>query len=185
MKPNDFDPGELSPVGYETTEGRPTLVFTRDLRHPPAAVWRALTDPAELRGWAPFMPDRDLSTPGTAKLAMTDEGATVEFPANVVRATPPNLLEYTWGEDVLTWELTPIAAGTRLTLRHRVGGLEWLSRVAAGWHLCIVVMERMLDGSPIGPIVGRAARDYGWERLDHKYAAKLGVEPGGWPKQFA
>jgi hypothetical protein len=44
-------------------EGRremdPRLV--RELRHPPATVWQALTDPAQLSEWAPFDADRNLA----------------------------------------------------------------------------------------------------------------------------
>ena len=33
-----------------------TLVLVRDLRHPPAKVWRALTEPEQLREWHHSMP---------------------------------------------------------------------------------------------------------------------------------
>ena len=39
-----------------------TLVLVRELRHPPKKVWQALTDPAQLREWAPFDADRSLGT---------------------------------------------------------------------------------------------------------------------------
>ena len=45
-----------------------TLVLVRELRHAPAQVWKALTDPEQLREWAPFDSDRNLETVGTAKL---------------------------------------------------------------------------------------------------------------------
>ena len=45
-----------------------TLVLVRDLHHPPAKVWQALTEPEQLREWAPFDADRNLGTVGTAKL---------------------------------------------------------------------------------------------------------------------
>ena len=41
-----------------------TLVLVRDLRHPPAKVWQALTDPEQLREWAPFDADRNLGDRG-------------------------------------------------------------------------------------------------------------------------
>lgn len=41
-----------------------TLVLVRELRHPPATVWQALTDPAQLREWAPFDADRSLAAAG-------------------------------------------------------------------------------------------------------------------------
>lgn len=48
--------------------------------------------------------------------------------------------------------------------------------MAAGWHLCLVVAEHLLDGEPIAPIRGASARDYGWEQLRDRYADKLGIE---------
>jgi uncharacterized protein YndB with AHSA1/START domain len=44
-----------------------TLILVRDLRHAPAKVWQALTDPAHLKEWAPFDADRSLSTVGPVK----------------------------------------------------------------------------------------------------------------------
>jgi len=41
-----------------------TLILVRELRHSPEKVWQALTDPAQLREWAPFDADRSLSTVG-------------------------------------------------------------------------------------------------------------------------
>src|SRR5579871_4506213 len=53
-----------------------TLVLVRELRHPPAKVWRALTEPEQLREWAPFDADRSLGTPGTT-VRLTTVGAPV------------------------------------------------------------------------------------------------------------
>lgn len=183
MNPQDFDPGPLADVEHQPEGERATLVFVRDLRHPPARVWAALTDPGQLRRWAPFDPDHDLATAGPAVLRMTDGQTTEEYPATVLRAVAPELLEYTWGDDLLRWELAPDGTGTRLTLRHTVESPEWLPRTAAGWHLCLVVAERLLDGEPIGPIVGREAKRYGWEELHDAYAAKLGIAGTGWPEE--
>jgi len=38
------------------------LVLVRELGHPATKVWQALTDPAQLREWAPFDADRNLGT---------------------------------------------------------------------------------------------------------------------------
>ena len=46
-----------------------TLVLVRELRHPPARVWQALTDPAHLSEWAPFDADRNLAAVGPVKLS--------------------------------------------------------------------------------------------------------------------
>ena len=160
---------ESTPQGW-------VLVVARDLRHPPAAVWAALTEPDQLLAWAPFTAGRDLGATGAATLTMIDgvDGERMDLPATVTRAEPPTLLEYTWGTDELRWELAAIGAGTRLTLRHRVGSRADLARAAAGWHLCLDVLDRLLGGDPVAPIRGRDALDQGWTELHDRSAVRLG-----------
>jgi uncharacterized protein YndB with AHSA1/START domain len=173
---NAFDPGPLAAVAAEDDDGRWTLVFTRDFRHEPEKVWAAITEPAQLARWSPFIVDRNLGSAGDATLTMIDGAERVEMTAMVRRADPPTVLEYTWGDDLLRWELSPIATGTRLVLRHTVAGDHWIPKVAAGWHLCLVVAETVLDGEPIGPIRGGDAMNYGWQDLHDRYADRLGIE---------
>jgi uncharacterized protein YndB with AHSA1/START domain len=150
-----------------------TLIFVRDFRHPPKAVWAALTDPAELDGWAPFAASRDLGATGEATLTMIDGEEREDLPATVRRVEAPSLLEYTWGDDLLRWELEPAGDGTRLTLRHtlRTPGIE--DRVAAGWHLCFDQLDKVAGGQPVAAIRGRAAMEHGWEDLRAGYAEKF------------
>src|SRR5262245_46325282 len=136
---NTIDPGPLSPVQVEPAGERWTLVMQRDLRHPPAKVWAALTEPDRLKQWAPFLSDRDLGRSGAATLTMIDGDEEYALPATVQRAEPPHLLVYTWGEDLLRWELAATATGTRLTLRHTLADRSWAPKIAAGWHLCLMV----------------------------------------------
>jgi uncharacterized protein YndB with AHSA1/START domain len=150
-----------------------TLVFVRDLRHAPETVWAALTDPAQLLQWSPYTADRDLGSVGEATATMIDGDVTEDIAATVTAAQRPWLLEYTLGGDVVRWELAATEAGTQLTLRHTVGDRDWLPKVAAGWHLCVDVLEHLLDGDPIGPIRGRAAMDHGWQDLHDMYAEQL------------
>jgi uncharacterized protein YndB with AHSA1/START domain len=173
MNRTSFDRGPLSAVTSRPDGDRWTLVFVRELRHAPEKVWAALTDPAQLEAWAPFTADRDLATAGDTTLTMVDGETKVDLPATVRRAEPPRLLEYTWGTDLLLWELEPTDGGTRLTLQHTVADKDLVPKVAAGWHLCLVVAERLLDGQPIPPIRGEAAKDYGWEELRDAYAEQL------------
>ena len=183
MNPRSFDPGPLADVAHEVDAGRSTLVFVRRFGHSPARVWEILTDADQLAQWAPFEPDRDLGTPGPANLRMTDGNSTESFPAEVRRAVAPTTLEYTWGDDLLRWDLAPDTNGTRVTLRQTVKSPEWVPRVAAGWHLCTLVADHLLDGNPIGRIVGRDAKKYGWDALNEAYAGKLGIEAKGWPDE--
>jgi uncharacterized protein YndB with AHSA1/START domain len=160
---------ESTPEGW-------VLVVARDLRHPPAAVWAALTEPEQLLAWAPFTAGRDLGAAGETTLTMIDgvDGERMDLAVTVTRAEPPTLLQYTWGADELRWELAATGGGTRLTLRHRVGSRDDLARAAAGWHLCFDVLDRLLAGNPVPPIRGHEALDHGWTELHGKYAAALG-----------
>jgi uncharacterized protein YndB with AHSA1/START domain len=168
-----FHPGPLADATVQPDGDRWTLIFIRDLSHPPAVVWTALTDPAEIGQWAPFTAPRSLAEPGATVLTMVDGDEKTDLPATVLRAVPPDVLEYTWGDDLLRWELAPTATGTRLTLRHTSTepGIEPMA--AAGWHLCLVVMERLMAGDPIGVVRGSEARQYGWEALRDAYARRF------------
>ncbi|MEV4493468.1 SRPBCC family protein [Micromonospora coxensis] len=168
-----FRPGPPADVAAEPAGDAWTLVLSRDLRHPPELVWAALTDPTRLRDWAPFLADRDLGAPGAATLTLVDGDAVTAQPSTVRRAEPPHLLEYTWGDDLLRWELTPTATGTRLTLRHTVADRGMLPMVAAGWHLCLDVADHLLAGDPVGPIRGAEAQEFGWADLRDAYATRL------------
>jgi uncharacterized protein YndB with AHSA1/START domain len=160
---------ESTPEGW-------VLVVARDLRHPPAAVWAALTEPDQLVAWAPFTAGRDLGVTGEATLTMIDgvDGDRVDLAVTVTRAEPPALLEYTWGADELRWELAATGGGTRLTLRHRVGSRDDLARAAAGWHLCFDVLDRLLAGDPVSPVRGQDALEHGWTALHDRYAGQFG-----------
>ena len=109
MDRDSFRPGPLARVRL-TPENE--LVFVRDLRHPPETVWAALTDPDRLAEWAPFLADRDLGRPGDAVLSAVDGDQSYPAPARVLRADRPHLLEYTWGDDLLRWELAANGDGT-------------------------------------------------------------------------
>jgi uncharacterized protein YndB with AHSA1/START domain len=169
-----FDPGPPADATVVEDGDAWTLVFIRDLPHPPAKVWAALTDPERLDQWAPFAAARNLSTPGDTTLTMVDGPERNDIAATVRRAEAPELLEYTWGDDLLRWELSPVENGTRLILRHTMAAQPGMdAMVAAGWHLCLAVLSRLLDGDPVGVIRGRDATAYGFDDLRARYAEKF------------
>ena len=175
MSRADFQPSPPADVVLQVHDDRWTLVFVRELPHPPEDVWSALTEPAQLQQWSPFTADRDLAATGEAILTMTDGDESVDLAATVRRVERPRLLEYTWDTDVLRWELKPTGSGTRLTLRHTLEDLDQVPKVTAGWHICLDVAERLLAGNPVGPIVGQDAMNFGWQELHDAYAGKLGI----------
>jgi hypothetical protein len=66
----------------------------------------------------------------------------------VTRADALRILEYTWGDFDMRWELEALGGGTRLTLWTNIGR-RFISMGAAGWHICFDVLERLLAGEPL------------------------------------
>src|SRR5881409_984442 len=83
-----------------------TLILVRELRHAPEKVWQALTDPAQLREWAPFDANGSLGRAGS-KVTLTTVGAPTPHvtETTITRADAPRLLEYNWGTYDVRWEL--------------------------------------------------------------------------------
>ncbi len=152
-----------------------TLVLVRELRHPTAKVWQALTDPAQLREWAPFDADRNLDATGPVKLSTVATPTPHVSETIVTRAEAPRLLEYSWGGNDMRWELEPMPNGTRLTLWHGIDR-RYVAMGAAGWHICFDVLDRFLGDHPIGRIVAGAAMKFEWKRLNAEYSKQFGIE---------
>jgi uncharacterized protein YndB with AHSA1/START domain len=153
-----------------------TLVLVRELHHPPAKVWQALTEPVHLREWAPFDADRTLDTTGPVTLSTVGTPTPQVSETRIKRAEAPRLLEYDWGGNDIRWELEPLANGTRLTLWHNIGR-KFIAMGAAGWHICLDVLDRFLAGHPIGRMVAGDAVKFGdWKRLNAEYSKQFGVE---------
>src|SRR6266436_4030162 len=112
-----YTPGPASGAQVRKDGDKWTLILVRELRHAPDKVWQALTDPAQLREWAPFDADSSLGTVG-ATVQLTTVGAPTPHATatTVTRAEAPNVLEYNWGGFDMLWELAVLGGGTRLTL---------------------------------------------------------------------
>jgi uncharacterized protein YndB with AHSA1/START domain len=172
---DQYAPGPASGAEVRKDGEKWTLILVRELRHAPEKVWQALTDPAQLREWAPFETDGNLGTVGTVNLTWV--GAPTPLQTKVTRADAPKLLEY--GD--ARWELEPRGGGTRLTLWHKIDP-RFISMGAAGWHIAFDVLDRFLGGTPIGRIAGGDAMQFGgWQRLNAEYARQFGVETPAWP----
>jgi hypothetical protein len=99
----------------------------------------------------------------------------------VTRADAPRALEYNWGGFDMRWELEAVGAGTRLTLWTNIDR-RYISMGAAGWHICLDVLDHLLGGAPVGRLVGPDAMKFGgWQRLNAEYAKQFGVESPGSP----
>ena len=164
-----YTPGPASGAQVRKDGEKWTLILVRELRHAPEKVWQALTDPANLREWAPFVTDASLGAVGSVNLTWVGTGR--QQVTTVTRADAPEVLEY--GD--IRWELEGFGGGTRLTLWHNIDR-RFISWGAAGWHICFDVLDRLLSGTPIGRISGADAMKFGWQRLNAEYAKQFGTE---------
>ncbi len=175
-----YEPGPASGAQIRKEGDKWTLILIRELRHAPEKVWQALTDPAHVREWAPFVVDGNLGTVG-ATLKLTWVGNPMPIETKVTRADAPEALEY--GD--IRWELEDSGDGTRLTLWHKIDR-RFISWGAAGWHICFDVLDRMLAGQPMGAIAGVDAMKFaGWQRLVAEYSKQFSVEAPGWTPRAA
>jgi len=172
-----YTPGPAAGVEVQKDGEKWSLVLVRELCHPPAMVWQALTDPAQLSEWEPLDADRNLGTAGaTVKLTTVGAPKPHVTETTVTRADAPRALEYNWGGFDVRWQLEALGAGTRLTLWTNIDR-RFISMGAAGWHICLDVLERLLAGQPMGRIVGPEAMKFGgWQRLNAEYAKQFSTE---------
>lgn len=151
---------------HTRADGRFELRFERRLAHPIEKVWRAISEPSELARWFPATVDLD-PTPG-AKL-------TFELPplaqerrdipddlmtsyGEVLAVDPPRLLEYTWTDEILRWELEPTDEGCLLRFTAVFDDREDAAGNGAGWHVALEALDTVLDGRDVdrGPLFDRA-----------------------------
>lgn len=113
--------------------------IVRDYPHPPAKVWRAVTDPALIPLWtatgAGGRPEGFTTTVGTKFrfVAKPKPGWNGVVDCEVLEVDEPSLLRYSWADEgssdvtQVLYRLEPHAGGTRFTYEHTgftgVGGV--------------------------------------------------------------
>jgi uncharacterized protein YndB with AHSA1/START domain len=152
----------------QTTEGW-ALRFERRLAHTPEDVWAAFTDPDRRATWFPDTLIGEF-VPGAELRFVTDVPSMPEFTGTVLAVEPPRLLEFTWGEDTLRFEIEPTAGGCLLTLRDSIAELGKAARDGAGWHVCLESLAATLDGSP------RVSEGDRWAEVHPEYVTAFGAE---------
>jgi|SRR5579872_3755347 len=128
-----------------------TATMTRLIEHPPAVIWRALTEPGMLAQW--LAPGRiELRQGGAARLDFADSGTVID--SQVSAFEPGRLLEYSWsspGEPLrpVRWEVHATDEGTQLTLIQKTPLAEDPGRACAGWEAHLEMLQAALEGVPI------------------------------------
>jgi uncharacterized protein YndB with AHSA1/START domain len=164
---------------YATVDDRPAVRFERTLAHPVEAVWRAVTDPAELAHWFPAALTVDLRVGGRMTFTFP-EGDGPAQEGEVVDLDPPRRFAFSWDRDDLRFDLEPLDGGAGCLLRftHVLARRDQAAMVAAGWHVCLDVLERRLAGDDTAA-PGPEPTDE-WRKRYDEYARR-GVPTGAAP----
>lgn len=131
---------------YLEVDGRPAVRFERVYAHPVDRVWRAVTDPAELRHWFPS-PDVSLDhEAGTITLG-GDPYSPDAKTTRVLIWEPPHRFAFEWETDELHFTLTEHAGGCRLELLNLLATSGAGARNSAGWEICLGHLDRVVAGT--------------------------------------
>ncbi|MGA9859153.1 MAG: SRPBCC family protein [Solirubrobacteraceae bacterium] len=124
---------------YSEHDGNPIVRFERTFPHPPEAVWRAVTEPERLEQWFPTTVEFDELRVGEPIRFAFTHGDYPTLSGEIREVSPPRRLVFTWGDDLLTFELAPAEEGAacRLAFSVALDSAEKAARDAAGWEGCL------------------------------------------------
>ncbi|MBT2289302.1 SRPBCC family protein [Paenibacillus albidus] len=118
--------------------------FEVRVQHAVEKVWSFLTENDKLALWFSELKVEDLREGGVIKFDMQD-GTFEEMEITALKNH--SILEYTWGEDLVRFELYPESGGSRLVLVEKLQRItDHTPKDLAGWHVCLEVIHALLDG---------------------------------------
>ena len=144
----------------------------RHIAHPPQRVWRALTEPDQLRQWFPTDIEGERKPGAKIRFAFREPAPRAEdmpellehdpegLDGEFTEFDPPRRLGYTWGEEDCAGSLSPPAraAGSfthtftgRSGIPHPAGPRKKAARTAAGWDVCLASLRALLEDSDAPP----------------------------------
>lgn len=157
----------------EPTDDGWRVQLVRRLARPPAVAWQAFVVPELVAQWFPTTIVGELVAGATLRFEFEDFDAE-PFDGEVLEADEPHRLAFTWGPDVVRFELAAAGTGTELTLTVLLSEQGKAARDGAGWHECLdrlVVAESDTDDA-----AGRGTADPSWPQLRAIYVERFGPE---------
>jgi uncharacterized protein YndB with AHSA1/START domain len=154
MNPSPTGPA-IDPDGtLQPTATGAVLRFERQLAHPVAEVWAAITEPARLADWwLPFDADITVDLRPGGLMVMSATGAEpVTITCEILRVEPMVLFEHTHVDpgSRMLWELEPNGDGCILRLSHFVtdpaAAID--NCYAVGLHTSLDRLAPCLEGAP-------------------------------------
>jgi uncharacterized protein YndB with AHSA1/START domain len=139
-----------------TTHGRPTLRLERRFAHPPAKVWRAVTEPEHLSQWYPFrIAHMDFRVGGSIRF---DDGEGTTYTGVITELDPPRVFAFSEtppesmpreGPDLVHLELRQDGDGCILVFTHVFDDRPAAASYATGWHGCLAALAFVVEDAPV------------------------------------
>ena len=124
-----------------------TARYERHLHHSVEAVWSMLTENEKLQQWFTELQIVDLRKGGLIKFDMQD-GTFIDM--QILDYEPLKVLAFEWDKDIARFELSSVSGGCQLTFIETITSItEHTPRDLAGWHVCLDVIEALLDDRSI------------------------------------
>lgn len=142
-----------------------TARYERHFHHSVENVWSMLTDNEKLQQWFSELQIADLRKGGCIKFDMQD-GTFIDM--EILDYEAFRVLAFEWGEDIARFELSPTSEGCRFLFIETITSFtDQTIKDLAGWHVCLDVIEALLDGRTI------VSRKEEWEAWYVKYEELL------------
>ena len=139
-------------------------IYERHLNHPKEDVWSYLTDNEKLPNWFSELRVDELREGGVIKFDMGD-GTFDEL--SILELEINSVLEFSWWVDTVRFELFQESEGTLLRFIENIHTItDHTPKDLAGWHVCLDVIEALLDGRTI-------ERKEEWKIWYERYAKEI------------
>jgi uncharacterized protein YndB with AHSA1/START domain len=128
-------------------------------------VWSMLTENENVKKWFPELSIVDLQKGGQI-LFDFQNGTYEKF--KILDVKLGSALEFTWGEDVVRFELYTEADGCTLVMNEKIKHISnHTPRDLAGWHVCIEVIKALVEGNEM------VSKEELWKTSVGEYARTL------------
>ncbi|MEI4771248.1 SRPBCC family protein [Psychrobacillus sp. FJAT-51614] len=142
-----------------------TVRYERHFQHSVEDVWAMLTDNEKLQQWFTELEVVDLRKGGLIKFDMQD-GTFIDM--KILDYEPLKVLAFEWDADIARFELSRDEVGCQLIFIQTLSSFtEQTTKDLAGWHVCLDVIEALLDGRTV------ESRENQWKEWYVKYKELL------------
>lgn len=128
-----------------------SLVIEREISHPPEKIWRALTEGSLIKQWLMENDFEPVVGHGFTFRSTPVPNWNGIIDCEVREVDPGKKLAYSWGsmgmESLVTWTLTPTAAGTHVRMEQSGFGQDQdaaYKGASYGWQRFIGGLERVV-----------------------------------------